>query len=177
MGSYRRGAKFSGDIDVIVTASDPKMFSEFVEELQKTDIIVETLSCGKTKCLVITKLPGHKFARRVDFMYTSPEEYPFAVLYFTGSKTFNTVMRGNALKQGFSLNEHGIYKKQPGKEKEEKIDRIFKDERDIFDFLHMSYREPELRGQGTAGLASLPLESTKGRLRLSPLGSDPTSLR
>jgi hypothetical protein len=75
-------------------------------------------------------------------MYTSQEEYPFAVLYFTGSKTFNTVMRGHALKLGFSLNEHGLHKKQPGKEKEEKVDQVFKDEKDIFDYLKMEYKEP-----------------------------------
>jgi hypothetical protein len=75
-------------------------------------------------------------------MYTSQEEYPFAVLYFTGSKTFNTVMRGHALKIGVSLNEHGLYKKQPGKEKEEKVDATFKDEKDIFDYLKLDYKEP-----------------------------------
>ena len=157
VGSYRRGAKESGDIDVIVTASDPQMFPNFTKELESTNTILETLSCGKTKCLVIAKLPGHKYARRVDFMYTSPEEYPFAVLYFTGSKTFNTVMRGNALKLGFSLNEHGLYTKKAGKEKEEKVEHLFKDERDIFTFLNMKYREPVERNEGTV----LPMENKK----------------
>ena len=167
VGSYRRGAAQSGDIDVIITASDPQMFPNFTKELESTNtilseqrsgsttndgIILETLSCGKTKCLVITKLLKHKHARRVDFMYTSPEEYPFAVLYFTGSKTFNTVMRGNALKMGFSLNEHGIYKKQPGKDKEEKVDQVFKDEKDIFTFLKMDYRGPTERSEGVYNL-------------------------
>ena len=32
-------------------------------------------------------------ARRVDFLYAPPDEYAFAILYFTGSKTFNTLMR------------------------------------------------------------------------------------
>ena len=160
VGSYRRGAKESGDIDVIITATDPEMFSRFTKMLTSTGIILETLSCGKTKCLVITKLPdrqdatNRRFARRVDFMYTSPEEYPFAVLYFTGSKTFNTVMRGNALKMGFSLNEHGIYKKEKGKEKEEKIDHVFKNEKDIFDFLKMDYREPTQRREPTSSFAN-----------------------
>jgi NAD-dependent DNA ligase len=82
-------------------------------------------------------------------------------------------MRGNALKLGFSLNEHGIYKKQPGqraklsttnsrddrrsstefgREKEEKVGDSFKDERDIFTFLKMEYREPverDERGKNT----------------------------
>ena len=172
VGSYRRGAAESGDIDVIITASDPDLFPRFTKELEKTGIILETLSCGKTKCLVITKLPGHKHARRVDFMYTSPEEYPFAILYFTGSKTFNTVMRGNALKQGFSLNEHAMQgtkgspatppssqgaPQKPTKPTYKKVNHVFKTEKDIFDFLKMPYREPTERNdpQGTKGLAPL----------------------
>jgi len=142
VGSYRRGAHTSGDIDAIVTSDDATMFPKFIDALLEKQVIIEVLSRGKTKCLVIARLPNHKTARRVDFMYTSQEEYPFAVLYFTGSKTFNTVMRGHALKLGFSLNEHGLYKKQPGKEKEEKVDHVFKDEKDIFDYLKMEYKEP-----------------------------------
>jgi len=151
VGSYRRGAKESGDIDVIITSSDPDVFPQFTKALENTGIILETLSCGKTKCLVITRLPDRERARRVDFMYTTPEEYPFATLYFTGSKTFNTVMRGNALKLGFSLNEHSLYAKKPGHIKEEKVDHIFRDEKDIFEFLKMPYREPKERKQGTNG--------------------------
>jgi NAD-dependent DNA ligase len=142
VGSYRRGAHTSGDIDVIITSDDPSMFPKFIDVLLEKEIILEVLSRGKTKCLVVARLPNHKTARRVDFMYTSQEEYPFAVLYFTGSKTFNTVMRGHALKIGVSLNEHGLYKKQPGKEKEEKVDSVFKDEKDIFDYLKLEYKEP-----------------------------------
>jgi len=148
VGSYRRGAHTSGDIDAIVTSDDATMFPKFIDALLEKQVIIEVLSRGKTKCLVIAKLPNHKTARRLDFMYTSQEEYPFAVLYFTGSKTFNTVMRGHALKLGFSLNEHGLHKKQPGKEKEEKVDQVFKDEKDIFDYLKMEYKEPIERIDG-----------------------------
>ena len=38
----------------------------------------------------------------------------FALLYFTGSKAFNTTMRSYALKLGLSLNEHGFYYKEKG---------------------------------------------------------------
>jgi NAD-dependent DNA ligase len=150
VGSYRRGAATSGDIDMIITSPDPSLFSKFVEELKTQNIILEILSQGKTKCLVITKLPLHKHARRVDFMYTSPEEYPFAVLYFTGSKAFNTMMRGHALQRSTSLNEHGLYNKLQGKAKEEKVAHEFKTERDIFDYLHLKYKRPEERIDGRA---------------------------
>lgn len=152
VGSYRRGAQTSGDIDAIITSPDPDTFTKFIEKLRNhetgNNIILVTLSYGKTKCLVITKLPGHKHARRVDFMYTSPQEYPFAVLYFTGSKGFNTMMRGHALKMGTSLNEHGLYKKEAGKAKEEKVEHAFGSERDVFDYLGLEYKSPEERIDG-----------------------------
>ena len=153
VGSYRRGAETSGDIDVIITSKTGQVFRQFIDELIKQGLIVEVLSRGQTKCLVIAKLPGSLFARRVDFLYTSPEEYPFSVLYFTGSKIFNTVMRGRALALGYSLNEHGLTvmsakKKGEKAVKGEKVDHIFQSEQDIFDFLGMVYKEPVDRVDG-----------------------------
>lgn len=103
VGSYRRGASNSGDIDAIITSKDSNVFKQFVDNLLEKNIIVEVLSRGPTKCLVITKLPGYVTARRVDFLYSTPEEYPFATLYFTGSKEFNTNMRETCFKNGFNF--------------------------------------------------------------------------
>lgn len=149
VGSYRRGAQESGDIDVIITSPDPRVFKSFVEDLKKAGVILPDgiLSFGPSKALVVGKLAGAQFARRIDFLYTNQEEYPFAVLYFTGSKIFNTVMRGRALSLGYSLNEHGMYK-MDGKKKGEKVAHVFKSEKDIFDFLGMDYREPRDRVNG-----------------------------
>ena len=150
VGSYRRGATNSGDIDMIITADSGVVFKNFIDQLIKNKIIQEVLSRGQTKCLVIAKLPDYSVARRVDFLYTSPEEYPFSVLYFTGSKIFNTVMRSHAQTLGYSLNEHGIYKME-GNKKGEKVSLSFiKDESDIFSFLNMVYKEPQERIDGRA---------------------------
>ena len=46
----------------------------------------------------------------IDFLYTKPNEYAFATLYFTGSKAFNTVMRQRAQDLGYTLNEHDLSK-------------------------------------------------------------------
>ena len=35
------------------------------------------------------------------------EEFPFAILYFTGSKMFNTLMRARANDMNLTMNEHG----------------------------------------------------------------------
>jgi len=145
VGSYRRGASNSGDIDVIITSSydNRNVFDIFIDMLVKKGIIIELLSKGQKKSLTVGKLRGHP-ARRLDFMFTTQEEYPFAVLYFTGSKIFNTLMRGQALKMGYTMNEHGLSTFKKGV-KGKKIDRKFKDEKDIFDFLNIKWVEPEDR--------------------------------
>jgi NAD-dependent DNA ligase len=149
VGSYRRGAESSGDIDVIITSNNPAIFINFVDSLIKTGVIQEVLSRGPTKCLVITKLPNKDTSRRVDFLYTTPEEFPFAILYFTGSKIFNTVMRHEALAKELTMNEHGLYS-LVGKKKGEKVDHIFRTEKDIFDYLGLEYKAPQERTDGRA---------------------------
>jgi DNA polymerase beta len=149
VGSYRRGAESSGDIDVIITSNNPAVFTNFVDSLIKTGVIQEVLSRGPTKCLVITKLPNKETSRRVDFLYTTPEEFPFAILYFTGSKIFNTVMRHEALAKELTMNEHGLYS-LVGKKKGEKVNHVFRTEKDIFDYLGLEYKAPQERIDGRA---------------------------
>jgi NAD-dependent DNA ligase len=146
VGSYRRRAEDSGDIDVIITSESAQNFIMFIDTLIKQKIIIEVLSRGPSKCLVIAKISPSSTARRVDFLYTSKEEYPFSILYFTGSKIFNTIMRNQALTMGLTMNEHGLYKmennKKERKEKGEKVNHHFESEQDIFKYLNIEYREP-----------------------------------
>ena len=148
VGSYRRGSQTSGDIDVIITSENKDVFVNFIDKLIEDNIIIEVLSRGPTKSLVICKLDENSIARRVDFLYSPRQEYAFAILYFTGSKEFNTVMRGYALTKGYSLNEHGLYTKEKGKKKEDKLQHVFLTEKDIFDFLGLVYKEPDERRSG-----------------------------
>jgi DNA ligase (NAD+) len=153
VGSYRRRAADSGDIDIIITSESSQTFTTFIDTLIKQKVIIEVLSRGPSKCLVITKISPGAVARRVDFLYTTKEEYPFSILYFTGSKIFNTIMRSQALTMGLTMNEHGLYKmenKKKLKEQREKVDHNFECEKDIFKFLNMEYREPWERVDGRA---------------------------
>ena len=171
VGSYRRGAESSGDIDVIITSDDERVYKKFIDKLIADKIIIEVLSRGPTKCLVIAKLPGDKKARRVDFLYTVKEEYPFAVLYFTGSKIFNTVMRNRALKMGYTMNEHGMYK-MDGKKKGPKVAGTFGSEKDIFNFLGLVYKTPEERVDGR----SVIINTASGVTGTPPLIEEDDSL-
>jgi NAD-dependent DNA ligase len=165
VGSYRRKLESSGDIDVIISSANPFVFEKFIDILIENGIITNVLSRGKTKSLVVAKLPSSKFHRRVDFLYTKHQEYPFAVLYFTGSKGFNTVMRGHALKMGYSLNEHGI-SKMVDKKKTEQLQNTFDSERDIFDFLGLEYTAPEERKDGRAVVPKSILKGEPGSQKM-----------
>ena len=145
VGSYRRGATNSGDIDIIITSDDRSVFHRVLDELISKKMIIEVLSRGDTKCLVVAKLTPRSKARRVDFMFTTRKEYPFAILYFTGSKDFNTAMRAHALRMGMSMNEHGFTNKLS----QQKI--VYNDivmEKDIFDKLNLVYVPPDKRIDG-----------------------------
>ena len=148
VGSYRRGKQESGDIDIIVTGDDDTVFINFIDELIRKKIMIEVLSRGSIKCLGISKLQN-KSARRIDFMFTPKDQFAFAILYFTGSKEFNTVMRQRALDLGYSMNEHGFTKMVDGK-KTTKLNKHFPDEQSIFEFLGMIYKEPTERLDGNA---------------------------
>lgn len=106
VGSYRRAKLHSGDIDIII--NNKEAYAYLVEQLQTRNISQGFLTQGPIKTYLISKITPNDFARRMDIMYSPSHEYPFAILYFTGSKEFNTYQRSVALSKGWSLNEHGF---------------------------------------------------------------------
>ena len=101
-GSYRRGNDNSGDIDILFCSKDKKKYNIFIDKLQESNYIVDDLARGPKKYNGLCKYNRNP-CRRIDIMYTKPEEYPFAILYFTGSMEFNTMMRQKCLDKNLSL--------------------------------------------------------------------------
>ena len=83
-------------------------------------------------------------------MYSKPDEYAFALLYFTGSMAFNVVQRRRAIELGYTMNEHGLYKLTGTKKKTKgaRLNQPFPDEKSIFDFLGLVYKSPTERKSG-----------------------------
>ena len=144
VGSYRRGLETSGDIDIIITnkRNITDVFNMFIDGLFKEGILKYILSKGNVKCLSLGKISNKM--RRIDILYSPLDEYAFSLLYFTGSKTFNTLQRQRALDMNYTLNEHGIYNLENGK-KTTKVKGNFSDEESIFKLLKMEYRDPSER--------------------------------
>jgi DNA polymerase lambda len=157
-GSYRRGKLDSGDIDVLVTCRPQKYnegkcktsFHQVISDLKDRKYLVDDFALGEKKYNGVCRLAKHRSYRRIDIMFTEPDRYPFALLYFTGSQQFNIAMRNHALGLGYSLNEYGL--KHTGATKEERIDHVFHNEEDVFKFLGLKYVNPVDREKGAIQL-------------------------
>ena len=137
-GSYRRGKSDSGDIDILLKATKKDTYEKFIDSLKDRGYLVDDLARGSKKYMGMGKSDMSEFARRIDIMYTKPVEYPFAILYFTGSMEFNVKMRNELLERGYTLNEYGV----KFVDKEKKFTEKFKKEKDIFDYFGYDYVEP-----------------------------------
>ena len=106
-GSYRRGKESSGDVDLLLRGGDASHLNRLVIHLTTTGYMLETLAHGDKKFMGICRLEG-SIPRRIDILLTSSEEYPYALLTFTGSDKFNVLVRAHANTLGYSLNEHRL---------------------------------------------------------------------
>ena len=158
-GSYRRGAKDSGDIDFIVTKPDANI--DHVRAVVVGQLVPNLFSAGFLKvALAATSgdgskwhgaccLPGQTQWRRIDFLLVPWAEMGAALIYFTGNDIFNRSMRLLASKKGFRLNQRGLFKDVIRGKNREKITEgtlvESRDERKIFDVLGVPWRPPEHR--------------------------------
>jgi len=143
VGSYRRKEQTSGDIDILITFDESlNLLPRLIYTLRRNNYVIETLAEGSKKFMGIARIPNHT-PRRIDIIWTSSEEYPFALFYFTGSDRYNRRVREFANKKGYRLNERmltpitNLTKSQPLPD--------IRSERDITDFLGLPYLDPQER--------------------------------
>ena len=129
-GSIRRRKETVGDIDILVTTTNPLDVTDFFTRMELVEDVVVS---GPTKSTVRLKENGID----VDLRTFKDESFGSALMYFTGSKETNVELRRIAIAQGYKLSEYGVFmgnKLLAGRTEEE-----------IFQFLGMNYIEPELR--------------------------------
>lgn len=134
-GSYRRGKAYSNDIDVCVLTPKGR---DAKEEILSSGWFVHTLAQGSKKYLGILQFEGRH--HRIDLEFATEEQYPYTLLYFTGPKRFNILMRNQAENLGYSLDEKGIFERQSGKPAP-----LADTEQQIFTQLNLEYLTPEQR--------------------------------
>jgi DNA polymerase (family 10) len=131
-GSFRRRKETIGDLDILVSSSQPAEVSDFFIH---HPLVEEVIAHGPTKSSV--RLQG---GIQCDLRVVKGEEFPFALVYFTGSKEHNIRLRSRALDRGWSLNE---YRFTPLEGAE--APPVIHEEQGLYNSLGLDFIPPELR--------------------------------
>jgi DNA polymerase (family X) len=152
-GSIRRCRELVKDIDLVASAADPGKLTRFFVELSA---VSEVIAHGETKASVQLQE-----GINADLRVVRPEEFPYALHHFTGSKEHNTALRHRSKSMGLKINEYGLYRG------EDLV--VCRDETEFFAALGLAYIPPELRENNeeieAAESGSLPTLVEAGEIR------------
>ena len=135
-GSLRRHKEVIGDIDLLVSTRHPE---EIIGFFTAQPGILRVLAKGETKASVL--LEG---GIQSDLRVVSDAEYPYALMYFTGSKEHNIVLRQRAIDRGLRLNEYGLFRSKE-ETRDAKLLVPCRTEEEVFEQLGLHDIPPELR--------------------------------
>jgi len=135
-GSLRRHREIIGDIDLLASSKIPAEVLGFFTQLPG---ILNVIAKGETKASVL--LEG---GIQADLRVVSDAEFPFALMYFTGNKEHNIVMRQRAIDRGLRLNEYGLFRSKT-ETRDPKLLVRCKTEEEIFEKVGLNYIPPEMR--------------------------------
>ncbi len=130
-GSSRRRKETAGDLDVLAIAADSE---EPMNHLAEHELVAKVLQRGPTKMRVKLHL-----GIELDLRVVPEESYGAALVYFTGSKEHNIVLRKRAQERKLKLNEYGVF--PDGKEKSKPAST----EEAVYKLLDLPWIPPELR--------------------------------
>src|SRR5699024_6560606 len=138
-GSLRRSRETIGDVDILIGADEVHM-SDLFDAFVAHELVTEVLGRGDTKSSIRTQE-----GRQVDLRIVKPEQFPAALMYFTGSKEHNVVLRQRARERGLSLNEYGLFQldDEGNTNFEQAVD--YSSEADIYQKLDLHFVPAELR--------------------------------
>jgi DNA polymerase (family 10) len=166
-GSIRRMKETIGDIDYLVSASDPERVIDFFVKMPE---VREVLGRGQAKAFV-------KLASGIDadLLVVPEESWGSALQYFTGSKEHSVQLRKIAISKGLRLNEWGVFKG------DKRIAGTTEEE--VYKILGIQWIPPEVRENageielGRQGKVPklVEYESLKGDLQVHSENSDGTA--
>ncbi len=128
-GSCRRRKETCGDLDVLVTCTNP---ASPMDALAAHPLVESVLQRGDTKQRVRLRN-----GVELDLRVVADESYGAAMQYFTGSKEHNVVIRGMARDLGLKINEYGVFREET---------RIAgRTEEEVYAAINLPWMPPELR--------------------------------
>jgi len=138
-GSLRRSKETIGDVDILIGAKKENI-SPIFDHFVSHDLVVDVLGKGDTKSSIRTR-----DGRQVDLRIVEPQQFPATLMYFTGSKEHNVVLRQRARERNLSLNEYGLFAldNEGNTNFHEPVN--YTSEEDIYRHLDLAFIPPELR--------------------------------
>jgi DNA polymerase (family 10) len=103
-GSFRRRRDTVGDLDLLATAADS---TQTMDRLAAHPLVEKVLARGETKQRV--RLSA---GIEMDLRVVPDESCGAALVYFTGSKAHNIVLRRRAQERGLKINEYGVFERE-----------------------------------------------------------------
>lgn len=100
-GSWRRRRETVGDLDAVAASTDP---ASAVDAFTEWPPIAEVVSHGDTRASVVL----HS-GLAVDFRAVEPQYFGAALIYFTGSRDHQLVLRTMAIDRGWKMNEYAVW--------------------------------------------------------------------
>lgn len=128
-GSLRRKSEVVNDLDVLLVREEPLDFGD-ISRIFKGNIRGHLQDGG------ILSLES-ELGLRLDILFAKKREYPFALIFLTGSKDHFEKLKMVAFQRGFLLFERGM--KKDGR------DLDFEGEEEVYDALGLSFIPPEMR--------------------------------
>lgn len=140
VGSYRRGSKTSGDVDVLIASKKGSVvLSELVKALEFAGNIKAVLQRKGEKITTICEMIMGPPVAKVDFFYVPVRSWGPGLLAWTGPGDFVRYMRAEAKRKGFKLNDVALKNLKTGEIMHTPS------EKSIFDILGMKYVPPQMR--------------------------------
>jgi DNA polymerase/3'-5' exonuclease PolX len=171
VGSYRRGAELSYDLDFLslsnlqythdmlnIIANIGKkieVLKEFSYGEKRSSYVLKLLFPIPPTC-VIAKIPPpiddlantqkYNIVKcniiKIDIFRTTQDDLPYSLFHYTGNKIFNIRTRAHAKHLGYTLNQYGLFKNGKQLYKND-----IKSENDLFNILGVTYKTPEERNE------------------------------
>lgn len=129
--------KQPNDLDYLLLSNDEKDLKTFGKWLNDKGLVKAILATGESKLMVVVSINDRII--KIDIRRVPVESKATAMLYFTGPRLFNIKMRVEAAKQGYLLNEYGLFHGTKHIHTET--------EKDVFDKLHIRYLTPHERSE------------------------------
>lgn len=98
-GSFRRRQETVGDLDILVSSSDPR---QVIQQFVKSEGTTQVLAQGGTRASVVLRQ-----GVQVNLRVIADISFGAALHYFTGSKAHNIAVRTLAQERGLKMNEYG----------------------------------------------------------------------